>query len=409
MKNQGYVYLLINPTMDGLVKIGKTNRDPSVRVRELSAATGVPTPFLLAFDAYFENCTAAEEYIHTLLRQRGYRIAEGKEFFRVPVNEAIKVIIEAQRYFESFESSLTKKKPITAGNTGSTSSDKAIQALLSEAQANLDGIGDVLRNPKRALELYKQASKLGSAQAFLRMGQIYMKDMVKIGCWFTELGKAPECFEEAGNRGAGEGWAMLAAIENDNDNAQKAWGKYCRSSHRGTTSEQCDYCINYLSIAKERNLQFQANPVPRAIRDVLVIELAERVEAMEKKKWWSNDLTKWSNYKILRIEIEQGVFDHINGKSGLRLAPWLKWEYYCAGVKATFRGRQGMHLHEVSVTEASQPPFIAFTMDAENKSICYEIKADSYIKALQQFLEHAVRVAIRTGESLEAIISSKHF
>src|SRR5688572_6679317 len=53
----GYLYVLINPSLPGLVKIGKTNRDPEQRAAELSAATGVPTPFVLVYDAFFQNCS----------------------------------------------------------------------------------------------------------------------------------------------------------------------------------------------------------------------------------------------------------------------------------------------------------------------------------------------------------------
>jgi T5orf172 domain len=198
MKDPGYVYLLINLTLEGLVKIGKTNRDPSARVKELSASTGVPTPFVLAFDSFFEDCTAAEEYVHTLLKQRGYRIAENKEFFRVPMNEAIKIIVDAQKHFDSQKKvEDIQRTPLVA------SSDRAIQALLSEAQENLDSTGEVLRNPKKALQLYKQASKLGSGEAFLKMGLIYQRRLVKIGGQNVQRSKVRECFEEAGNRGAG--------------------------------------------------------------------------------------------------------------------------------------------------------------------------------------------------------------
>ncbi len=56
----GYIYILINPSMVGLVKIGKTTRDHKDRVNELSSATGVPTPFILIYQEYFDDCSTAE-------------------------------------------------------------------------------------------------------------------------------------------------------------------------------------------------------------------------------------------------------------------------------------------------------------------------------------------------------------
>ena len=46
-KKEGYVYVLSNPVMPGLVKIGRSTRHPSDRVRELNSASGVALPFKL--------------------------------------------------------------------------------------------------------------------------------------------------------------------------------------------------------------------------------------------------------------------------------------------------------------------------------------------------------------------------
>jgi hypothetical protein len=64
MSNPGYIYVLMNYSMDNLIKIGKTTRDTESRAKELSSVTGVPTPFIVAFDAYFDDCCEAEAYVH---------------------------------------------------------------------------------------------------------------------------------------------------------------------------------------------------------------------------------------------------------------------------------------------------------------------------------------------------------
>ncbi|PIY04238.1 MAG: hypothetical protein COZ20_06175 [Gallionellales bacterium CG_4_10_14_3_um_filter_54_96] len=51
MGSSGYVYVLLNQSLPGCVKIGKTTRDTATRAAELSSATGVPTPFMVAYDA----------------------------------------------------------------------------------------------------------------------------------------------------------------------------------------------------------------------------------------------------------------------------------------------------------------------------------------------------------------------
>ena len=61
----GYVYVLINPSLNGIVKIGKTQNNPDERAKELSSATGVPTPFFVAYSSYFKDSNAAETFVHT--------------------------------------------------------------------------------------------------------------------------------------------------------------------------------------------------------------------------------------------------------------------------------------------------------------------------------------------------------
>jgi hypothetical protein len=82
--------------MPGLVKIGKTEREPDERAKELSGVTGIPTPYSVAYDEWFADCSRAEEYIHTLLTANGYRVADNREFFSVPVKVAIKAVVEAK-------------------------------------------------------------------------------------------------------------------------------------------------------------------------------------------------------------------------------------------------------------------------------------------------------------------------
>lgn len=94
--NGGYVYALVNSTMPGLVKVGKTEREPDQRAKELSVATGIPIAFVVAYAELFKDCSAAEGYVHALLEQKGFRVAQNREFFCAPVKAAIQAIIKAK-------------------------------------------------------------------------------------------------------------------------------------------------------------------------------------------------------------------------------------------------------------------------------------------------------------------------
>ena len=87
----GYIYVLVNSSMPGLVKVGKTTREPAQRVAELSSVTGVATPFIIAFEQFFLDCDSAEEFIHTTLERQGLRQTNNREFFRAQPNDVIRV------------------------------------------------------------------------------------------------------------------------------------------------------------------------------------------------------------------------------------------------------------------------------------------------------------------------------
>ena len=93
MSNPGFIYILTNPSLVGIVKIGKTTRSPANRVAELSSATGVPTPFQLVYYAEFADCDAAERALHGLFTDRNARVADNREFFRIAPHEAITAVV----------------------------------------------------------------------------------------------------------------------------------------------------------------------------------------------------------------------------------------------------------------------------------------------------------------------------
>lgn len=83
----GYVYLLSNPALAGLVKIGHTKRaDVSIRAEELSSSTSIPLPFVIEGSWLVENPSQWEARIHA--RLAFCRVAKDREFFRIETSEA---------------------------------------------------------------------------------------------------------------------------------------------------------------------------------------------------------------------------------------------------------------------------------------------------------------------------------
>lgn len=89
----GIVYLLTNPVMPGLVKIGMTTqKEIEQRMKELYT-TGVPLPFDCQFACKVKksDCAKIEKALHTAFGPQ--RINANREFFRIQVEQA-KAILE---------------------------------------------------------------------------------------------------------------------------------------------------------------------------------------------------------------------------------------------------------------------------------------------------------------------------
>jgi hypothetical protein len=84
------IYVLTNEAMPGLVKIGLTTDDVSIRVAALSSATGVPLPFECYFAAEVRNCAKLEKILHQLFSEN--RVNPKREFFRIEPERVILAI-----------------------------------------------------------------------------------------------------------------------------------------------------------------------------------------------------------------------------------------------------------------------------------------------------------------------------
>lgn len=88
----GYLYILSNKSMPGLLKIGRTDRRPETRAKELTSATGVPLAFEIEFSVLVYDSIAAERFVHGSLEAKGLRFSLNREFFRVSLEEATELL-----------------------------------------------------------------------------------------------------------------------------------------------------------------------------------------------------------------------------------------------------------------------------------------------------------------------------
>jgi hypothetical protein len=85
----GFVYVLTNESLPGLVKVGETSSLPEDRSKKLHT-TGVPTPFNVVFRAATSRPYPVERKAQKLLK--AHRINPRREFFKVGVDEAIEAV-----------------------------------------------------------------------------------------------------------------------------------------------------------------------------------------------------------------------------------------------------------------------------------------------------------------------------
>jgi hypothetical protein len=84
---RGWVYVISNEAMPGLLKVGFSTKDPHLRARELGNS-GSPQPYVVKYDVLIRAPRALEQKIHKLLKDKN----NGKEWFHCSLKEAIEAI-----------------------------------------------------------------------------------------------------------------------------------------------------------------------------------------------------------------------------------------------------------------------------------------------------------------------------
>lgn len=150
---KGYVYILVNPAMPGLLKIGRTENTPEERANSLNT-TGVPDRFAVVYSVFSEDCISLEIEIHRRLDARRY--ARNREFFKMSVEEAIDI-------FKEF-------KPLSE-ETVSTSIEICIYIYKLNGHGHYGDLGlSKIKHPDEWLNTVRQDSRLIELCGDIRIG-----------------------------------------------------------------------------------------------------------------------------------------------------------------------------------------------------------------------------------------------
>lgn len=185
MDNRGYIYVLANSSMPDLVKVGKTARLPSQRAQELSGVTGVPTPFIVVYEQLFEDCSVAEDYLHTILKQKGYRETDNREFFRAPISEIIHIISKMPGQIRDSDDLNTESfnDDLISTHERDELDDLVLEELpesypwsgvWATAENYYFGHNEYIQDYTEAMKLYREAVKLGCLMAYLQIARMFL-------------------------------------------------------------------------------------------------------------------------------------------------------------------------------------------------------------------------------------------
>jgi hypothetical protein len=175
----GFVYVLSNPSMPKLVKIGKSDRDPQeFRVHELYS-TGVPEPFKVEYLAFVPDHHSLERTLHDHFKAS--RPIKGREFFEISVEEAI--IATRQSSTVDFERVFFKTDEEIGLERKKREEEQAYQRRISEQASFEVSRQEKLSYKKTAEALSLEAKKTEAADLMRQWRFNFVRDHVRLPWW----------------------------------------------------------------------------------------------------------------------------------------------------------------------------------------------------------------------------------
>ncbi len=98
-KFNGFIYVLKNPSLKGMVKIVASTKYSNEICRELSSTASIPTPFNVVYHLPSINPFKVESIVHTILDE--YRVNKNREFFKVDIDKTINLIEDIENRLDT--------------------------------------------------------------------------------------------------------------------------------------------------------------------------------------------------------------------------------------------------------------------------------------------------------------------
>lgn len=124
-ENKGIIYVLTNPVMPGLIKIGMTKKQElDQRLKELYT-TGVPMPFECEYacEVDYDDCDDIENALHNAFEDS--RVNKKREFFKISPDRVIPLLQQFEKMYKGASATELVKREI---ENDLTDDDKQAQA-----------------------------------------------------------------------------------------------------------------------------------------------------------------------------------------------------------------------------------------------------------------------------------------
>ncbi|MDG5788061.1 hypothetical protein QA612_11220 [Evansella sp. AB-P1] len=262
--DDGYLYVLINPSIEGNVKIGTCKQDPASILDELTKEPNVATNSTLVYRDYVErNCEILEKEIYRNLLESYSVQQDDLGFLKVEPYEAIECIQKV------------KSSPLPISHTSSMQNDipKRAFELFDEACNYYYGRGSTVQDYREAENLFKQSSELGVLPSYIYLGRIYEYG----DGGDPNIKKALEYYEAGVRSGSNVCNAKIACLYwrdteiKDIEIGKKYWKTYFKQlDHSIITKDDYANFSFYLSLSKENHLEIDYKDILGAYKKPLL-------------------------------------------------------------------------------------------------------------------------------------------
>jgi hypothetical protein len=228
-EKSGYVYALINPSQEGLVRIEVTRGDPAQGAKDISIASNAESPYIVIFEQWFQDCKAALAFIQDHLAE--HESSEKGGFISASNTEAIRAILEAKSRLEPPNRPEQTAESNTLEDTAKRNRRNFCRQLLTEGQRYQYGDPSTPKDESEAIKVYEKAIDMNCFDANRLIGTLYYERYVFKTASDLDLRKALKYYEDDISNGNSRCWGDAARCYEKlraYRNAEICWGNFWR-------------------------------------------------------------------------------------------------------------------------------------------------------------------------------------